>query len=248
MKHLHKKAAVSAPEIPATPFLRSYLRGRYVWLMFGLLFTTMIGPLIGTFGILHEFYVGDLVLLVLFVIIATTFFRSVRPAFILGFMMFGAITFGALSRLDSMPVVPLSITGATFETSLLLYMTYLVSREVFTTSSIDADTIFGSISIYLLLGAIFAELYSIALTIDPQSFNGMVSLVDADPSLGPNRSMMYYSFTTLTTLGYGDISPVNTICRTIANLEAIIGQLYLTVLVARLVGQHIAITSIQGKA
>ena len=85
-------------------------------------------------------------------------------------MMFGAITFGALSRIDHFPDLPLSITGACCETLLLLYMTYLISREVFTASTVDADTIFGSISIYLLLGAIFAELFSIALMVDHDSF------------------------------------------------------------------------------
>ncbi len=245
MKLSHGKKSAHHYENEGVPFLRTYLRGRYVWLMLGLLFTTMIGPLIGTFGILHEFYVGDLILLVLFVIIATTFFRSIKPAIILGIMMFGAISFGALSRLDGMPQLTLSIVGASFEACLLLYMTYLVSREVFTSSSVDADIIFGSISIYLLLGAIFAELYSISPRVDPGSFNGLISMVDEDPSLGPNRSMLYYSFTTLTTLGYGDITPVASVCRTISNFEAVIGQLYLTVLVARLVGQHIAIKSLQ---
>ena len=248
MKLSHGKKSVHEPVAPSEPFLRAYLRGRYVWLMFGLLFTTMVGPLIGTFGILHEFYVGDLILLILFVIIANTFFRSLHTAIILGIMMFGAITFGALSRLDGMPQLVLSITGASFETCLLMYMTYLVSRGVFTSSSVDADIIFGSISIYLLLGAIFAEVYSIFLMIDPGAFNGLISMVDVDPSLGPNRSMLYYSFTTLTTLGYGDISPVAPVCRTISNLEAIVGQLYLTVLVARLVGQHIALKTLKENA
>ena len=57
---------------------------------------------------------------------------------------------------------------------------------------------------------------------------------------------MYFSFVTLTTLGYGDITPVNTFARTLAYLEAAIGQLYLTVLIASLVGIHIS-TSTQDK-
>jgi hypothetical protein len=51
---------------------------------------------------------------------------------------------------------------------------------------------------------------------------------------------MYYSFVTLTTLGYGDVTPVHPFARTLAYLEAVIGQLYVAVLVASLVGRHVA--------
>jgi hypothetical protein len=57
---------------------------------------------------------------------------------------------------------------------------------------------------------------------------------------GEPTAVLYFSFATLTTLGYGDIVPVSAIARTLATLEAITGQLYLAVLVARLVGLHIA--------
>jgi voltage-gated potassium channel Kch len=59
---------------------------------------------------------------------------------------------------------------------------------------------------------------------------------------------MYFSYTTLTTLGYGDIVPVSQIARTLATLEAITGQLYLAVLVARLVGLHINASLTAGQA
>ena len=52
--------------------------------------------------------------------------------------------------------------------------------------------------------------------------------------------MTYHSFVTLTTLGYGDINPVQPLARTLCYLEAVIGQIYLTILVAALVGMHIA--------
>ena len=59
-------------------------------------------------------------------------------------------------------------------------------------------------------------------------------------SISEVSSAMYFSFVTLTTLGYGDITPVNSFARSLAYLEAAAGQIYLTVLIASLVGMHIA--------
>ena len=94
-------------------------------------------------------------------------------------------------------------------------------------------------SVYLLLGGFFAMLYSIVYMVDPAHFAGISDIEGNDPTLGPNRTMIYFSLVTLTTLGYGDIHPTTAISRSITNVESILGQLYLTVLVARLVGQHL---------
>ena len=86
--------------------------------------------------------------------------------------------------------------------------------------------------VYLNLGMIFAAAFSLIWDLSPAAFGNL-----AAPSGGPDElaTMLYFSLTTLTTTGYGDIVPVNPFARSIANLEAIVGQFYLAITVARLV-------------
>ena len=94
---------------------------------------------------------------------------------------------------------------------------------------------------YLFFGNICGFIYAIINRIDPNAF----SIPEATASyLGDNlvnlSSATYFSFVTLTTLGYGDITPINDFARSLAFLEAAMGQIYLTVLIASLVGIHIS--------
>jgi len=93
---------------------------------------------------------------------------------------------------------------------------------------ITARRIQGAIAVYLLLGFIWAEVYELVALWHPGAFTG---------SVGGSGSLpwAYYSFVTLTTMGYGDIMPVHPLARAFAVLEALTGQLYLTIMLARLV-------------
>lgn len=102
---------------------------------------------------------------------------------------------------------------------------------------IDYQKIAAAVSVYLLLGVLWHDLYELINVLIPGSFNSDV-LTSSD--------FLYYSFITLSTLGYGDITPVNGPAQALAYMEALIGQLYLTILVARLVGLHIAYTGPDG--
>ena len=112
-------------------------------------------------------------------------------------------------------------------------LAWLTFKQVlFTSGSIDANRLFGAISIYLLLGLIWAVAYVGILEVDPHAFNGN----EAGPWLESIPEFVYFSFVSLTTLGYGDISPATPIARFVVYLEAILGQLYLAIMVAGLVG------------
>ncbi len=99
---------------------------------------------------------------------------------------------------------------------------------------VDLNLINGAISVYLLIGVCFAHFYALVFNLDPGSFRGI------EEGVATGTSFVYFSFVTLTTLGYGDITPLTRWGGSIAILEAVVGQLYLTVLVARLVGMHIS--------
>ena len=98
---------------------------------------------------------------------------------------------------------------------------------------ITQDTIRGSMAVYLLFGILFALLYRIVYILKPSEFAASIA-----PGLIPE--FLYFSFTTLTTLGYGDISPLGPISRSLTTLEMITGPVYLTVLVSKLVGHYVS--------
>ena len=103
-------------------------------------------------------------------------------------------------------------------------------RKISLREVITSDTIKGGISVYFLIGLFWAFLYMIALQINPNTFSHIGDeMVDC----------FYYSFATLTTLGPGDIAPASVYTKFLAILEAFVGQVYLAIFVALLIGLHI---------
>jgi VanZ family protein len=111
----------------------------------------------------------------------------------------------------------------------LLVLAFSVGINVFAASRTIGDRIFGAVTLYLLLGLIWAVAYAAIESAMPGSFAG---------KLNPQSALAdwaYFSFVTLTTVGYGDITPVARAARSLAMLEALIGQLYPAIIIARLV-------------
>jgi hypothetical protein len=109
----------------------------------------------------------------------------------------------------------------------------LLLRLVFREGPITADRIQGAIAVYLLLGLIWCMAYQLLERICPGSLR-----LPPDyhmPMSAIDHSLAYYSFVTLTTLGYGDIVPIHPFARTLAMAEALVGQLYPAILIGRLV-------------
>jgi hypothetical protein len=113
----------------------------------------------------------------------------------------------------------------------------LIVASLFRNQALTPDSVFGAICGYLLLGMAWAVLYSMLDALWPGSFEVGHRLAE-QVQAGDSRIHLftYYSFITLTTVGYGDVTPVSTPARTCAWLEALTGQFYLAVLVAGLVG------------
>ena len=120
----------------------------------------------------------------------------------------------------------------------------LLIRYLFETRRVTFNTICASLCAYMLLAVMWASVYSLVDLIEPGSFS--MSFIE-DPAqqrmrLGGQHSVypLYFSVVTMTTLGYGDITPATTATRLLAATQALLGQIYLVVLVARLVGLHIS--------
>jgi len=140
--------------------------------------------------------------------------------------------------LDSVPIL---IASDTLSLGLLGFTTLVMLNSLLQADNVSGDTIVGGICVYLLVGLCFAMVFLIMTEIYPGAFvaggEAIARSVD-DPSAHATR-LLYFSFVTLTTLGYGDIAPVGDLAQMFAVAEALIGQLYLTIFVARLVALYV---------
>jgi Ion channel len=131
--------------------------------------------------------------------------------------------------------------GAWLLTSVTL--TVVVGRAVFAAGPINYHRVIGAVLLYLNIGLIFVALFCFVALLAPKSFSGFGVLKD---DLSVASSFIYFSFVTLTTVGYGDIVPLHPIARGLCNVEAIIGQLYPATLLARLVTLEIENRRVKG--
>lgn len=121
----------------------------------------------------------------------------------------------------------------------LVYACLLIGRSIMASAQVTLNVILAAVYIYLLLGVTWGLAYALLDSLHPHSFTipaaGNTNILDRTL-----QHFIYYSFEALTTLGYGDIVPLTTPARYASVLEAVAGQMYLTILVARLVGMHIS--------
>ncbi|MEM8676805.1 MAG: potassium channel family protein [Cyanobacteria bacterium P01_G01_bin.67] len=178
----------------------------------------------------------SLISLYAIIIIVKTF--SLKPKFFKLYSSIALLTFlleivGRMELYNSWTVAFLISLQVVY----ILYLggaAYLILRDILLSQQITIDTIRGGICVYLLIGFVWALLYGIVASLDSNAFSQ--SIVEID-SYG---RAIYFSFTTLTTLGYGDIIPVSPLAKMLTNLEAIIGQLYPAIFIAILVGGYIS--------
>jgi hypothetical protein len=119
----------------------------------------------------------------------------------------------------------------------LILGTYTCFRSVFEAGRIDEGHIFASLSLYLLFGVLFALVFAVIEEFMPGSFH-YPDILSPDTATRPLLQHFYFSFVTLATLGYGDIVPISGPAKGMAILESIIGQMYLVVVVSRLVSLY----------
>ena len=112
----------------------------------------------------------------------------------------------------------------------------VAAKQVLFVGDIDTNKIIGSLTLYILLGMIWTMIYLIILSMDPQAFSG----IEASNWQQIFSRVAYYSFVTLTTLGYGDVLPTNHIAEFFVYMEAITGVFYMAIIVASLISLHLA--------
>ncbi len=213
--------------------LRRFVENKYSHLLVAIVFFFLAAPFIEK----HIDIVPITRLLLLITIILTM--RIIK----VGKIVYGAVIFLGASALVleyfmNRDIV-LSTNGSAFIVLLLIYTLFVgatimfLTKDIFSEKRVTGDTIKGGISIYLLMGFGWVFLYYLVLALDP---NSIVSTVGEKLDF---VRLYQYSFTTLTTVGYGNTIPRSEMAITLSNFEAVAGQVYLTVFIARLVGMHL---------
>lgn len=139
----------------------------------------------------------------------------------------------ALGNLPGAGETGRDIWGNAFACALLLMVIGVVLRDVFAHRVITLHSVSGAVCVFLLLGVVWTVVYQ---SLDQRLPNAFEGLVDGSQQ-ARGAQLFYFSFVTLTTLGYGDVTPARPETMSLATLEAIVGQLYLVVLVAYLVAR-----------
>lgn len=141
------------------------------------------------------------------------------------------------------------VTGLFLETIFFSIVAIMIIRHVLQYKKVTEDKFYGAISAYLMLGIIGSMIYTMIELLNPNSFHFTSGIVFNEQYITPYRfyfsQFIYFSFITLSSLGYGDIVPVSGQARLFSSLEAVTGQLYGAVLIARLVGLHISHTQMK---
>jgi hypothetical protein len=129
----------------------------------------------------------------------------------------------------------LTLSGGVCEAAFLAALTVAILAHIFREREVGADTIAGAIVVYLLMAVMWSQVYFVMETLRPGSF-----AFSGAAGASPLPMLKYFSFVTITTVGYGDVIPTTAGARALANLEAVVGQLYLVIQVAWLVGMHVS--------
>jgi hypothetical protein len=128
------------------------------------------------------------------------------------------------------------LAGFAFEAGLCLYVTAKIGATVFRDEEVTEDTLSGAICIYVFLGLAWTAIYALLEGHNPASFTFAAIPDPAHTILWDD--LLYFSFTTLTTTGYGDITPATAQARSLTLLQHMVGVLYIAILMARLVAMY----------
>lgn len=208
------------------------------WLFVALLFFLLSYPLV------VDLTAGSLILDVLLfaVLIASTYAVSHQRKLLITAIILAVPAFGFWLSVRAMESPILVFSGLALSAVFFLFVLVVLMRKVMQYDEVDLDTIYGAMSAYLLIGVTWSFFYAMVEISGPGAFNfgPLAAHVRDSAAHGELHFFSYYSLVTLSTLGYGDITPLTPFARSLSALEAITGQLFIAVTIARLVGTYIA--------
>ena len=209
-----------------------YSRRRFAFLFFSLLTSLVAAPVLGAVGLSTRFMEVFLALNILAAVLITLFSFGTYVGLGLLALLIAARGAHALVGYE-----PLLATSQGIGAFICLVAAGIILRFILSEGTVTSERIFAALDVYLLIGIMCGLLFCIFEEQWPGSFAFQGSSF-AGSKQNPLSHTIYFSFVTLGTLGYGDIIPVSGPARALAVVEAIIGQMYLVVIVARLVSLY----------
>ena len=213
------------------PFSQVCFQERFLSLLIFIIAMIIVGPLVEEFiqlRILMDILWSAIFISAVYAVSQKK--HHILIGVLLALPMLGSIWAKYFVELKALVVVG-SLCGAAFMLFIIIQMLIFI----YSFREVTRDLIVGAAVVYLLMALMWMFIFVVVETLHPGSFN-----IPEGPNMEATRYFLYYSFVTLTTLGYGDITPATGLARSLCILEAVIGQLYLVVQVAWLVGVHVS--------
>ena len=202
------------------------LKERFLTLLFLIMGLLVLTPIFK--GLLAFQIFLDIFLSVIFIVMAYTISHKKSHIFI--HTLFASFMIGFLWSQYFIPNPLYIAIGKLFAFLFSLMVIANILSFILRSRQITSEVIYAAIVAYLLMALMWAFMYEFLELTEPASFN-----VSLDITQRYEFVFLYYSFVTITTLGYGDVTPVTDIARSISIIEAVVGQLYLVVILAWLV-------------
>ena len=210
-------------ETVSSPVLLTLKRHRFAFLICALLALILLAPLFGP-GPMAAVDVAVLFSIMVFCFALTATRKALTLAVVLVWL---ALTLGQIYSHGFIALVGMDV-------ALLLVCLLAIEstvRRALKPGTVGTEELCAAISAYVLMGIGWAAAYSIVQTLDPTALNISVSQATKHWN-----ALLYFSFATLTTLGYGDLTPTSDLARSLTSVQAITGTIYLAILIAHLVG------------
>jgi voltage-gated potassium channel len=213
------------------PYFRASYRHRFFYMTIAILSLLAVMPLVESFIHLRKLF--DVFLTTVFVSgIYAVSQKKTHAAIAIGLIipLFVSIWAPDFDRIPHFFIFG-RICGIVFFAFTLIH----ILRFIISEQDVTIDLIAGAASVYLLMALMWAFIFQVLELFHPGSFDIPQAQIQGNQSL-----FIYYSFVTITTLGYGDITPISTAASSFSILEAVVGQLFLVVLISWLVGMHVS--------
>ncbi|MGD9011785.1 MAG: potassium channel family protein [Desulfobacterales bacterium] len=200
------------------------MKSRFIYIIFAIMLVLLVNPFIRPLGLIGHL-LSTLFLSMIPLASAYAMTEDRKKAII---VLIIAAPFVILDGLNVFITHrSLMVVAFSFGTILYFYIVILLVINLLSIRVITADLIFCAISIYLLIGIMWAGIYSVLEGISPGSFSEASDL-------------LYFSFVTLTTVGFGDVAPLSVLCKRLAVFEAAMGSIYMAVIIAMIVGRYMS--------
>jgi hypothetical protein len=213
------------------PFGQICFRERFLGLLIFIIILIVVGPLIEEFVHLRMIY--DILWSA--VLVSAIYAVSHKKHHILIAVLLALPMLASIWSQYFVMRLPVEVIGGLCGAAFFTFAIIQILIFIYSQKEVTRNLIAGAAIVYLLIALAWSSIFAVVELLHPGSFS-----IPELEGISSSRHFLYYSFVTLTTLGYGDITPVTSLARSLCILEAVIGQLYLVVQVAWLVGVHVS--------